>query len=178
MPNNHWLLPKKYGTLAKPIIHVMKNRIRSVFFLLPFLLTVTSSIFAQHYTGDSKDIQQILENIKAFSSFVMASDYDQIGNSYTEDAKIFPNNKDIITGRKNIINYWALPNGVRTKYHKITPEEIKVIGDEAYDYGYYEGTTVRPNGTTSNWKGKYVIVWRKVNRDWKIYLDIWNRVNQ
>ena len=62
------------------------------------------------------------------------------------------------------------------KFHKITPKEIKVVGNEAYDYGYYEGTTLRANGSESNWKGKYVIIWKKVAGEWKIYLDIWNRI--
>ena len=106
----------------------------------------------------------------------MRSDYHSIGKAYTVDAKIFPNNMDIIQGREEIIKYWTLPEGLRTKYHKIIPEEIKIIGNEAYDYGYYEGTTLRSDGTESNWKGKYVVVWRKIDREWKMYLDIWNRI--
>ncbi|MAD98080.1 MAG: DUF4440 domain-containing protein [Flavobacteriaceae bacterium] len=141
-----------------------------------FLLAFSSMGFAQNFSGDAKDIEQILGNIKSFSAHVMASNYQEIGNAYTEDAKIFPSNKDIIAGKQNIIKYWILPKGFRTKYHKITPQEIKVIGDEAYDYGYYEGTTARPNGSESNWKGKYVIIWKKVADDWKIYLDIWNPI--
>jgi ketosteroid isomerase-like protein len=56
----------------------------------------------------------------------------------------------------------------------ITPVEIKVNGDFAYDYGYYEGETLFTNGRSSRWIGKYVIVWKKENGKWKIYLDIWN----
>lgn len=130
----------------------------------------------QNYIGNAEDINAILSNIKSFSAFVMNSDYENIANSYTSDGKIFPNNKRIIAGKNDIKKYWTLPDGVKTSYHKITPSEIKIIGDEAYDYGYYEGATLRKNGTTSNWKGKYVIVWRKIDGEWKIYLDIWNSV--
>ncbi len=152
----------------------MTKQISTLFFL--FLLSISSSVVGQNYSGDEKDIQQLLVNIKDFSSQVMASNYQEIGNAYTEDAKIFPYNKEIIAGRQNIIKYWILPKGVRTKYHKITPKEIKIVGNEAYDYGYYEGTTIRANGSESNWKGKYVIIWRKVAGKWKIYLDIWNPI--
>lgn len=96
--------------------------------------------------------------------------------AYTDDAKIFPNNMDIIEGRDAIITYWTLPEGVETIYHKITPEEIKILGNEAYDYGYYEGKTKRADGSELKWKGKYVIIWKKINEEWKIYLDIWNRI--
>ena len=95
---------------------------------------------------------------------------------YTEDAKIFPSNREILEG-KELSEYWnpSTASSWKTTYHKITPVELKVWGDEAYDYGYYEGTS--SNGSeSSNWKGKYVIIWRKVDSEWKIYLDIWNAI--
>jgi len=132
---------------------------------------------SKNYVGNQDDIDKILTNTKDFSNFVMNSDYDSIGRAYTSDAKIFPNNKEIIKGREAIIKYWTLPEGVQTKYHRVNPEEIKILGNEAYDYGYYEGTTLRSIGTESKWKGKYVIIWRKIDQQWKIYLDLWNRIN-
>ncbi len=141
-----------------------------------FVLLLSCSLTAQTYSGNQEDIDRILSNIKDFSISVMNSDYASIGRAYTVDAKIFPNNTDIIRGREAIIGYWTLPEGVQIKYHKITPEEIKILGNEAYDYGYYEGTTRRADGTELSWKGKYVIIWRKIDQDWKMYLDIWNRL--
>ena len=132
--------------------------------------------FGQNYIGDAKEIQHILKNVKKFSEYVMAGDHENIGNAYTEDAKIFPNGKPIIEGKEEIINYWKTPEGYSTPYHKITPQEIKIMGDEAYDYGLYEGRSQNPNGEESSWKGKYVIVWKKINGDWKVYLDIWNGI--
>ena len=143
--------------------------------LISFLF-ISCAITAQNYLGDPEEIDQILSNIKEFSISVMNSDAQSIGMAYTVDARIFPNNMDIVKGREAIVAYWTLPEGVTTKYHKITPEEIKILGNEAYDYGYYEGTTRRSDGSESSWKGKYVIVWRKIDQEWKIYLDIWNRI--
>ena len=143
--------------------------------LISFLF-LSCSIYSQSFQGNKEDIEMILSNIKDFSNSVMNSDYQSIGMAYTIDAKIFPNNTDILQGRDTIIKYWTLPEGVQIKYHKITPEEIKIMGNEAYDYGYYEGVTSRSDGTESSWKGKYVIIWKKINEDWKIYLDIWNRI--
>nr|WP_298999021.1 nuclear transport factor 2 family protein [uncultured Allomuricauda sp.] len=131
--------------------------------------------FSQAFEGNPKDINQILENTKKFSEYVMSSNYDGIAASYTDNAKIFPNNTLILEG-KDIIKYWTLPDGISTPYHKITQSEITVVGNTAYDYGYYEGKTKRKEGQISSWKGKYVIVWKKVDGDWKMYLDIWNGV--
>ncbi|MEM6686748.1 MAG: nuclear transport factor 2 family protein [Bacteroidota bacterium] len=134
------------------------------------------TVVGQTYVGDQKDIDQILQNATNFSKYVNTSNYAMIGASYTEDAKIFPQRGDIISGVSAIINYWTLPKGVKTTGHKITPSEITIVGDTAYDYGYYEGTTVRDNGEQNSWKGKYVIVWKRIGGNWKIYLDIWNSI--
>jgi ketosteroid isomerase-like protein len=151
----------------------MKTR----FYLTGILVFILFPLSAQTYLGKQKDIDQILENITKFSEYVVAADYDNIAASYTKDGKIFPNRLNIISGRADVRKYWVLPEGVRTIAHKITPVEIKVKGKEAYDYGYYEGTTRRANGEEVSWRGKYVIIWRKVGKEWKIYLDIWNSVD-
>lgn len=149
----------------------MKNILLSIVLILS-----TQQAFSQKFIGDEKEIKAILTNIEKFSSYVMASDYPNIANSYTENAKIFPENIDIIEGRSPIEQYWHLPEGIKTTYHKIKPIEIKVVNNEAYDHGYYEGTTQRANGEEVSWKGKYVIVWKKIDSEWKIYLDIWNGI--
>lgn len=149
--------------------------IKTTLTVLTFLV-FSSLTYAQNYIGEKTDIDKILRNIKSFSEHVMASDHAKIGASYTSDAKIFPSNRDIIRGEEAITRYWIQPSGTSVKFHKITPEEIKINGNEAYDYGYYEGISVNSEGQENSWKGKYVIIWRKVDDDWKIYLDIWNRI--
>lgn len=123
----------------------------------------------------------IEKNIAAFSAALMNQDYDFVVNAYTDDAKIFPNGHKILTGKEDIRKYWTPPagSGSKTTYHKVTPDEIKIIGNEAYDYGYYEGRSIGGDGKESSWKGKYVITWKEVEPDvWKIYLDIWNSVRE
>jgi ketosteroid isomerase-like protein len=154
------------------------NRMKSAthHLLLLVLLFQAGSGIGQTFIGEEKEMVKILMSIKEFSKAVMASDQMAIGAAYTEDAKIFPNNREIISGRAAIIDYWTPKNGSRTLSHRLLPQEIKITGDEAYDYGYYEGISVSADGKESSWKGKYVVIWRKVGEDWKIYLDIWNRV--
>ncbi len=143
-----------------------------------FLVIFVFSFFqlqGQTFTGNKNDINMILENTKKFSEYVMNSNYQMIGESYTDDAKIFPNKSKILQG-EDLVNYWKLPEGFSTIHHKIFQEEITVIEDIAYDYGYYEGKTKNPKGEISSWEGKYIIVWKKVSGEWKMYLDIWNSV--
>lgn len=139
------------------------------------MLTTISQLHSQILIGTKEDINIILKNTEDFSKYVMASNYKKIAASYTEDAKIFPNNTKILEG-DDIIKYWILPEGLSTSFHKITQAEITIVDDTAYDYGYYEGKTKNAKGEEQSWRGKYVIVWKKTDDEWKMYLDIWNSV--
>ena len=118
----------------------------------------------------------IRRNAEAFSKAYMDANYEVLAGFYSEDGKIFPINSDIISGREAIKKKWIIPEGSKILQHKVLPSEIKIIGDYAYDYGYYEGKTKTTKQNEINFKGKYVIVWKKHKNDWKIYLDIWNQL--
>ena len=130
----------------------------------------------RRYPTNQIERENLEEAIAAFSQAYINADYDAIADAYTQDGKILPNNTRIIEGREAIKKRWTITNGSKILHHKIKPEEIKFMGDYAYDYGYYEGRTQLADGNISTWKGKYVIVWKKVEDAWKMYLDIWNRV--
>ena len=55
------------------------------------------------------------------------------------------------------------------------PQEIEFArgGDLAIDRGTYRFQG-KVDGKTLNETGKYLIIWRKVGKDWKIAADIWN----
>ena len=143
--------------------------------LLVSLLCLVRLGWSQTYHGPEDELLIIKRNIEQFSQYVMDSNYEMIGKAYTADAKIMVTGPDIIEGRDNIVRYWTPTGELRIVYHKIYPDEISVSGDTAYDYGRYEGTTRRADGEEFSWNGKYVIIWKKVAGDWKIYVDIWNR---
>ena len=108
----------------------------------------------------------------------MDGNLDAIVDSYTVDGKIFPNKTLVLEGDQALRGYWELPEGVSIIHHELKPTEVMILGDHAYDYGYYQGKTKQRDGSIGEWKGKYVGVWKKVNNDWKMYLDIWNSVEQ
>ncbi len=124
------------------------------------------------------DEQEIRARISAFSEAVVNRDIDALTNAYTADASIFPNGQPILQGKDAIRAYWAPRAGDTTTFHKIYPEAITIEGNTAYDYGYYEVSGITRGQSYQKAKGKYVIVWKKVAGEWKMHLDIWNRVNQ
>ncbi len=142
---------------------------------LSLLLVLTVSVFGQEYAGKGEDVSAILKSNNAFSQAYIDGDIAKLTSFYSEDGKIFPDKSDIIQGHEAIKKRWTLPKNIKIISHKATPKEINVIEGYAYDYGYYEGSSENTtNNTITSFKGKYVIVWKKENKDWKMYLDIWN----
>lgn len=150
-------------------------RLKLIFLLL--FLFLFSIIQAQNYVGKKKDINEILKNIEQFSAFYVAGDIESLVDSYTIDGKIFPGRTKIIEGKEKLLDFWTPRNGNKTIRHKITPAEIKIVKKTAYDFGYYEGTSQNAEGENFEFSGKYVIVWKEIKGEWKIYLDIWNRLD-
>ncbi len=143
------------------------------FFALSLLLWLgAQSVPAQ---TAAQDKAAILQQAKAFSKAFMEKDTNKIMEIYTQDASIFPNRRKIISDREAIRKYWSFNPKVKNLHHKLVPEKVEIVGNTAYDYGYYEGTT-QYNGKQNNFQGKYVVVWKKVQGTWKMHLDIWNRV--
>jgi ketosteroid isomerase-like protein len=142
--------------------------------LIVILLTFSSSILAQTLIGSKEDINAILKSKKEFSMNFINGNINKIVERYTTDAKLFPNDSKIIEGYENISNQYTMPKNVKIISHKISPTEIKIVNENAYAYGTYEGITLMPEGERTSWKGKYVNVWKKVNGKWKVYLEIWN----
>lgn len=99
-----------------------------------------------------------------------AGDAMAIGNQYAEDAMILPPNSDPIEGRQAIQEYWAaaIAGGPNSS---ITSVESGSNGDLAFERGTY--TVDGPNGEHFD-HGKYLVVWKLVNDNWKIYRDTWN----
>jgi len=133
--------------------------------------------YSQINKNDSIEKKIITKNIKTFSEYYTTGNYEALVNMYCKDGIILPPGADIIKGREDIKQRWILPEGVSVRYHKITPIEISIKEGRAYDVGYYQGTTIKRNSDKVNFEGKYLIVWKKEDGDWKIYADAWNGID-
>ena len=131
-----------------------------------------SGVFVWADENDDHSSQAIQQEDAILSD----ADAAKIASFYTSDGKIFPGNSDIVSGRPEIEKRWQFAEGASNLFHKVTPVEIRILNNYAYDYGYYEGSITNKDKKVTDFKGKYVIVWRKEIGDWKIYLDIWNRL--
>ena len=121
------------------------------------------------------DEQAIRAHVARWLQLVKAKDAAGIAELYTEDGALMAPNAPISKGRPAIEQTWA--SMMRAPGFDLTfvPEQIIVSasGDMALDRGTYS-LTVAPNGAKQTDTGKYVVVWRKIGREWKAAADILN----
>ncbi|MEO5611678.1 MAG: SgcJ/EcaC family oxidoreductase [Sphingomicrobium sp.] len=125
------------------------------------------------------DEQAIRGHVDRWLQLVKAKDAAAIAELYAEDGAVMPPDAPIGKGRAAIQQTWA--SMMRTPGFGLTfvPEQIIVSssGDMALDRGTYR-LTIAPDGTTQTDTGKYVVVWRKIGREWKAAADIFNSDRQ
>jgi len=121
------------------------------------------------------DEQAIRGQVEHWLELVKAKDATAIAALYTEDGAVMPPNGPIGMGPEAIQQAWA--GMLATPGFDLTfvPEQIVVSasGDMALDRGTYT-LMVAPDGTSMTDTGKYVVVWRKVDDEWKAAADIFN----
>jgi uncharacterized protein (TIGR02246 family) len=99
-------------------------------------------------------------------------DFDGVASLYAADAMAFPPGSGIVKGRAAIGAMWkSMADQVTDP--KVTTIDVKRLGPSAArEIGTYSLKTKAspPKELT----GKYVVVWEKVGKDWKLAADIWN----
>jgi uncharacterized protein (TIGR02246 family) len=113
--------------------------------------------------------------IDRWLKLVEAKDAAGIAGLYTEDGVVMSPNSPIGKGRDAVQQTWAAMMQTPGFELVFAPEQIVVssAGDMALDRGTYS-LTVAPDGTASTDTGKYVVVWRKIDGEWKAAADIFN----
>jgi uncharacterized protein (TIGR02246 family) len=121
------------------------------------------------------DETAIRGQVDQWLKLVKAKDAAAIAQLYAEDGAVMPPNAPIAKGRADIEKTWASLMNTPGFDLTFAPEVIVVAssGDMALDRGTYR-LSVSPSGTPQTDTGKYVVVWRKVNGEWKAAADIFN----
>lgn len=126
-------------------------------------------------TTAAADEEAIRGQVARWLELIKAKDAAAIAQMYTEDGALMPSNAPISKGRSAIEQTWAAMLGSPGFELTFAPEQILVSssGDMALDRGNYR-LTVAPEATPQVDTGKYVVVWRKIDGEWKAAADIIN----
>ncbi len=91
---------------------------------------------------------------------------------YTEDAYVLPPGSAMVKGRAAIEAFWRQAAQQMTDAKLTTLDVLPLGRSAAREIGTV--TLKTKSQPPQEIVGKYVVVWRKVGRDWKLATDIWN----
>ena len=136
---------------------------------------VLLSSLATPVAAQSQDEQAIRSLIQQWVKLVAAKNADAVAELYAPDAAIMPPNAPLAEGREAIAATWRSMMQAPGFQLTFAPTRIEVSkgGDMAMDRGTYRLVTQATSGAVED-RGKYVVVWRKVDGRWKAAADIFN----
>lgn len=121
------------------------------------------------------DEQAIRSTNERWLQLIRAKDAAAIAQLYTEDGAVLPANEKAALGRESIEQWWN--SSMQMPDYDLTFETDQLViskaGDMALDRGTYRFAATPPGGAIND-SGKYVVVWRKVDGEWKVAADIFN----
>jgi len=105
-------------------------------------------------------------------AFFNKGDFDGVASLYTADATAFPPGSGMVKGRAAIGAMWK-SMAEQVTDPKVTTIDVKRLGPAAArEIGTF---SLKTKGSPSKEvTGKYVVIWQKVGKDWKLATDIWN----
>jgi uncharacterized protein (TIGR02246 family) len=90
---------------------------------------------------------------------------------YTEKGQILPPNGDFVTGKEAIRGFWQALFDMGIKEAKLEIVEVEGHGDTAIEVSKY---TLKGEGGQVLDKGKYIVIWKQEEGQWKLHRDIFN----
>lgn len=128
-----------------------------------------------HCTPGKIDPAQLRSEIvtanEKFMDAVSGGDAAGLAGLYTDDGMVMPSNADFIKGKEAIQGFLQGLIDMGIKGINLESSEVEGYGDTAIEVGTYalkdaEGQVLD--------KGKYIVVWKNVEGEWKLHRDIFN----
>jgi ketosteroid isomerase-like protein len=109
---------------------------------------------------------------RKWMEFFSKGNFDGAASLYTVDATVLPPGSGMIKGRVAIAATWK-SMAEHVSDPKFTTLDVKRLGPSAArEIG---ALSLKTKGLTpKEITGKYVVLWQKIGREWKLATDIWN----
>jgi ketosteroid isomerase-like protein len=104
-----------------------------------------------------------------FAAAYNAHDAARVASFYADDAVLMIPNEPMTKGRTNIETHYKEDFARGAVRLRIRPFESVVAGDRAFE----AGTATATLGPLTD-DGKYIVIYKRVGREWKIAYDIFN----
>jgi uncharacterized protein (TIGR02246 family) len=122
------------------------------------------------------DVSEVIRanNLK-FSDALLRGDARSAARLYTDDAHLLPPNEPQRRGKEAIAEFWRGMMRLRLKEARLETVDVEAEGDLACEVGRFAFVTAdTAAGPGQPLNGKYVVVWKRVGKAWKIHADVWN----
>lgn len=146
-----------------------------------FLVLATVLVLAASGCGPQVDVEAEEAAIRAAEDealkIAQAKDAERWASVYADDARVFPPNAPLVTGkeaiRKLFAELFASP-GFEIDW-EVTRVEVSRAGDLGYVVGTHKVTVNDAEGNPVTDRGKWIAIWKKqADGTWKCIEDIWN----
>ena len=106
---------------------------------------------------------------KGFVEALRKGEATKIADMYAEGARVLPPNSPMVQERQKIQEFWQgfIDTGAKLS---LNTSDVEAQGNVAIEVGTY--VMISPDNTRD--AGKFVVVWRRHKKDWKLAVDIWN----
>ncbi|MDJ0900945.1 MAG: SgcJ/EcaC family oxidoreductase [Xenococcus sp. MO_188.B8] len=122
-------------------------------------------------SGLTKVSDAIMAANENFMTVFKRIDAAGLADLYTEDGQVLAPNSDFLTGRESIQALWQSIFDMGVKEIKLEIIDVEDHGDTAIEVSNY--TLYDDEGQELD-KGKYIVIWKQRNGQWKLYRDIFN----
>lgn len=125
------------------------------------------------FEGEAKIIA---DQVAAAVLKVRALDYDSIADVFTPTGRVMIPGRPMAAGRAAVRQAWAEFLGSMSELEvDYGPREIEIgaSGETAMEVGWYALSMATPEGRIAD-RGKYIVVWKKIEGAWLIEADILN----
>ena len=106
-----------------------------------------------------------------FEAAFARGDAAGMAHLYTNDGMLLPTGSDFVEGKKAIEGYWQGAMDMGVKEAKLDIIEVQRQGDSVIEMGRY--TLKDADGAVMD-EGKYIVIWKQEDGQWKLHRDIWN----
>ena len=107
---------------------------------------------------------------RAFIAALLRGDARAVADLYTENAQVIAPGAPVARGRAAIGAAWQKSIDAGVRDIALNTAEVDSAGDLACETGVVR--LVGRDGAVS--EGRYVVVWKRTNGQWKLHRDIWN----
>ena len=142
-------------------------------FLVLVIMILAASMSLGQAKGNKAASNSIRNDIQAasqgFAKALSKGEAAKIADMYAEGARVMPPNGPVVQERTKIQQFWQgfINSGAKLL---LSTSDVEAQGNLAIEVGTYE--LISPDGKRDS--GKFVVVWRRYKKDWKLAVDIWN----